>query len=85
MRATAFTASFLPALIAPAAAFISFGCQTNIVEERADPIVSPLQVAGHVHKIVGGNAFKMSRNMTYQEIRSSTCSSCPIQQDLSIY
>lgn len=84
MRASTF-AGLLTALSASADAYIRFNCATNLVEERADPLVSPLQVSGHVHKIVGGNAFNMNKNMTYKELRSSKCSSCLIKQDLSNY
>jgi hypothetical protein len=74
----------LAALIAtPASAFIRFSCANNLVEERADPIVSPNEVAGHAHKIVGGNGFGF--NMSYEQARGSQCSSCPIKQDFSNY
>ncbi|KAF2092704.1 hypothetical protein NA57DRAFT_69631 [Rhizodiscina lignyota] len=85
MRTTALVTILLVTSIAHTDAYVSFNCASNIVEERADSIVQPLQVASHVRKIVGGNAFKMSGNMTCQEIRSSSCSSCLIKQDLSIY
>lgn len=81
----ALTAGLLAALAAPSTAYIRFNCQTNIVEERADPIVDPLTVSKHVHKIVGGNAFDMKKKMTFDQARASTCSSCLIKQDLSNY
>ncbi|KAI4719470.1 WSC-domain-containing protein [Aureobasidium sp. EXF-10727] len=71
------------ALAAPAAAFFRMPCPGRIVTERADPIISPGQVSGHVHTISGGNGFKF--DMTYADARSSSCSSCPIKQDLSNY
>jgi hypothetical protein len=71
------------ALAAPAAAFFRMPCPGRIVTERADPIVSPGQVAGHVHTISGGNGFAF--DMDYADARSSSCSSCPIKQDLSNY
>ncbi|THZ01447.1 WSC-domain-containing protein [Aureobasidium pullulans] len=71
------------ALAAPAAAFFRMPCPGRIVTERADPIVSPGQVAGHVHTISGGNGFKFE--MDYADARASDCSSCPIKQDLSNY
>lgn len=71
------------ALSAPAAAFFRIPCPGRIVTERADPIVAPGAVADHVHSIAGGNGFGF--NMTYEQARTSTCSSCPIQQDLSNY
>ncbi|KAI5212235.1 WSC-domain-containing protein [Aureobasidium subglaciale] len=71
------------ALAAPAAAFFRMPCPGRIVTERADPIVSPGQVAGHVHTISGGNGFKFE--MDYADTQASDCSSCPIKQDLSNY
>lgn len=71
------------ALAAPAAAFFRMPCPGRIVTERADPIVSPGQVSGHVHTISGGNGFKFE--MDYADARSSSCSSCPIKADLSNY
>lgn len=85
MRSVSITAGFLAFLAAPSAAYIRFNCATNIVEERADPIVDPLKVSKHAHKIVGGNAFDMKKNMTFEQARASTCSSCTIKQDLSNY
>ncbi|KAF2667566.1 WSC-domain-containing protein [Microthyrium microscopicum] len=67
----------------PVLGFIRFGCGNNLVEERADPIVAPGQVAGHVHKIAGGSGFGFS--MDYAQARSSSCSSCPIKEDFSNY
>ncbi|KAF2102406.1 WSC-domain-containing protein, partial [Rhizodiscina lignyota] len=78
-------AGLLAALTAPADAYIRFNCATNIVEERADPLVDPYKVSGHVHKIAGGNAWNMNRYMDYDELRSAKCSSCLIKQDLSNY
>jgi hypothetical protein len=85
MHSTTLTAGLLAALAGPAAAYIRFNCGTNIVEERADPIVDPLAVSKHVHKIAGGNAFNMNKKMTYEETQKSSCSSCAIKQDLSNY
>ncbi|KAL1297177.1 hypothetical protein AAFC00_004750 [Neodothiora populina] len=58
-------------------------CPGRILTERADPIVSPGSVSGHVHTISGGNGFGFE--MDYEQARTSTCSSCPIKQDLSNY
>lgn len=85
MQIHAMMPGLLASLVVPTSAFISFNCFSNIVEERADPIVSPKQVSSHVHKIAGGNAFDMNKIMTYEETQTSTCSSCPIKQDLSLY
>jgi Domain of unknown function (DUF1996) len=69
--------------IAPASAFWRMPCPSRLVTERADPIVSPGIVSAHVHTIVGGNGFGFT--MDYAQARSSKCSSCPIEQDLSNY
>lgn len=73
----------IAAIASPASSYINFGCGNALVEERADPIISPGAVSGHVHKIAGGNGFDFT--MDYNRARSSTCSSCPIKQDLSNY
>ncbi|KAH7380266.1 hypothetical protein DE146DRAFT_289970 [Phaeosphaeria sp. MPI-PUGE-AT-0046c] len=64
-------------------AYFSMKCAGRIVRERLDPIVNPGRVAGHVHTISGGSGF--SANMTFEDARASTCSSCPPKQDLSNY
>ncbi|KAI9724661.1 MAG: hypothetical protein M1828_003530 [Chrysothrix sp. TS-e1954] len=58
-------------------------CPSRLISERADPLISPGQISGHVHTISGGNAFAL--NLDYAEARNSTCSSCPIKEDLSAY
>ncbi|KAF1983138.1 WSC-domain-containing protein [Aulographum hederae CBS 113979] len=83
MRASVFAAGAVAALAGPGSAFIRFPCASNIVEERADPIINPGKVSGHVHKIVGGNAF--SFDMDFAKARTATCSSCPIKEDFSNY
>ena len=76
-------AAVAASLLAPASAFIRFGCANNLVEERADPIVEPGKVSRHAHKIAGGNGFGFE--MTYEQARNAKCSSCPIKQDMSNY
>lgn len=71
------------AFSAPANAFFRLPCSQPIVTERADPIVSPGVVSGHVHTISGGNGFGF--DMTYADTQASTCSSCAITKDLSNY
>ncbi|KAK1148182.1 hypothetical protein N8T08_010827 [Aspergillus melleus] len=66
-----------------ASAFWRMMCPSRLVQQRADPIMSPGEVAGHVHTISGGNGFKF--DMNYDDARNSDCSSCPIKQDLSNY
>lgn len=59
-------------------------CINHLVEERADPVVSPGVPASHVHTIGGGNGFNL--RMTFADARNSSCSSCEaISQDLSNY
>lgn len=86
MRSAGFSASTLglvAAIAAPAAAFFRIPCPGRILDERVDPIVDPGAVSGHVHTIAGGNGFGFE--MDYEQARTSTCSSCPIKQDLSNY
>ncbi|KAF1814963.1 WSC-domain-containing protein [Eremomyces bilateralis CBS 781.70] len=64
-------------------AYIRFDCRGVLVEERADPIVNPGQIAGHVHKIVGGDGFDLT--MDYDKAVASSCSTCQIKQDKSNY
>jgi hypothetical protein len=82
MRST-LAVSLLVSVVNPAMAFWRMPCPGRLVDERADPIISPGQVSGHAHTIVGGNGFGFT--MDYDQARSSECSSCPIKQDLSNY
>jgi len=69
--------------IGHAAAFFIMPCSKPVVVERADPIVNPGALAGHVHTIMGGNGFDFS--MTYEQARSASCSTCKVTADLSNY
>lgn len=72
------------AILRPAAAFWVLNCGNPVVVDRVDPISSPGKVpSGHVHAVMGGNAF--SSNMTYEDALNSTCTSCAITADLSNY
>ena len=71
------------ALAGAANAFWRMPCSGRLLLERADPIIDPGQVSGHVHTISGGNGFDFE--MDYAKANSSTCSSCPIKKDLSNY
>jgi hypothetical protein len=64
-------------------AFWRMSCPGRVLRERADPIVNPGGVAGHLHTISGGNGFGFS--MDYDQARASQCSSCTIKQDFSNY
>ncbi|KAI9693792.1 MAG: hypothetical protein M1822_003063 [Bathelium mastoideum] len=77
----------LASAAAPAAAsgnFFRIPCAGRLVDERADPIISPDVVSQHVHEIAGGNAFNFSMP-SYNTTQQSSCSSCPIKKDLSNY
>ncbi|KZF23573.1 putative WSC domain protein [Xylona heveae TC161] len=80
---SALTLGLAASLASPAMAFWRMPCPGNLIHERADPIVSPGQISGHVHTIMGGNGFGF--DMTYQQARNSQCSSCPITKDMSNY
>lgn len=86
MRSNTFTStavSLLASLATPASAFFRLTCPGSILLERADPIINPGEVSGHVHTISGGNGFGFS--MDYDQARASTCSSCSLKADLSNY
>ena len=68
---------------APAAAFWRLPCKSPISVQRADPIVNPGKVSGHVHTIMGGNGFDFE--MDYNTTQASTCSSCTVIGDNSNY
>lgn len=74
---------FLSLLAAPAAAFWRLPCKSTLVVERADPIVAPGNVSGHVHQIMGGNGFDFE--MDYADTQASTCTSCTVHGDFSNY
>jgi len=73
----------LAALAVPTSAFWRLPCTAPIVTERADPIISPGAVSGHVHSIMGGNGFGFE--MDYANTQQSTCSSCIVTKDFSNY
>ncbi|KAF2427828.1 WSC-domain-containing protein [Tothia fuscella] len=58
-------------------------CTSRLTDDRLDPIVFPDQISDHVHVIAGGSGFGPS--MTYNDARSSACTTCNIKQDLSNY
>jgi len=73
----------LLASIPSAAAFWRMPCSGPIVTERADPVISPGKVSGHVHAVFGGSAFNFT--MDYAEARTSECTSCRVTADSSNY
>jgi Domain of unknown function (DUF1996) len=73
----------LVALVDPASAFFRMPCSNPLVVERADPVVNPGAISGHVHTIMGGSGFGFS--MDYAQARAAACSTCFVQQDKSNY
>ena len=55
-----------------------------LVAERADPIVSPGAVAGHVHRVIGGSNFGVEIPSS-DYLRESECTSSAIKEDKSAY
>ncbi|CAK5268874.1 unnamed protein product [Mycena citricolor] len=64
-------------------AYFLFAMNDVITIERLDPIVSPGQVASHVHTVMGGSNFRATTNTSF--LRASECTSSPIKQDKSNY
>lgn len=86
MRVTdinALAVGLLSTLVVPVTSFWRLPCKVPVVVERADPIISPGKVSGHVHTIMGGNGFGFT--MDYNQARASTCSSCTVTKDMSNY
>lgn len=82
MHFSAFTTTVaLAALAGPAAAFWRMPCPSRLQDERIDPLIFPGEVSAHTHTVVGGNGFGFTTN--YNQLRNSSCTSCPISQDLS--
>ncbi|KAF6764491.1 hypothetical protein DFP72DRAFT_800096 [Ephemerocybe angulata] len=71
-------------LIQSAQAVIRFGC-SQLVTERFDPLVTPGQVAPHVHQIIGGNAFNLTMNPSDDYSELATCTTCRFKEDKSNY
>lgn len=71
------------AIIPFASAFFRMPCPSRLIQERIDPIMAPGQISAHMHTVAGGNGFGFTTSFKQQ--RDSTCSSCPIKEDLSAY
>jgi len=69
--------------VAPAMGFWRLPCTNPVLVERADPIVTPGQVSGHLHTIMGANNFNFTTS--YAQARKATCSTCTVKQDMSTY
>lgn len=66
-------------------AFFVIDCGV-IVREAVDPIVnfnSDGLNSNHIHAIAGGDAW--TGDLTYEKTQESTCTSCPVPEDLSNY
>lgn len=73
----------LSALVGSATSTFVVQCTSRLFDQRADPVINPGTASNHVHTISGGNGFNFS--MTYEDARSSDCTTCNIKQDLSNY
>ncbi|KAF2084619.1 WSC-domain-containing protein [Saccharata proteae CBS 121410] len=83
MHSSPLSFGIVATLAGTASAFWRMSCPGDVLNERADPIVSPGQVSSHVHRIAGGNGFNFS--MDYEDTQASICSSCTVKEDLSNY
>ncbi|WVQ84091.1 hypothetical protein IAT38_006236 [Cryptococcus sp. DSM 104549] len=54
-----------------------------LINTRLDPIISPGQVSGHVHHVVGSSAFTASEN--FADTQKATCTTANLADDLSNY
>lgn len=64
-------------------AFWRLPCAKPITIERTDPIVVYGAVAGHIHTVMGASGF--SATASGDSIRSSKCSTCEVNEDMSNY
>jgi len=73
-------------LVAPASALLRFGC-SQLTVQRLDPLVNPGQApSGHLHQIIGGNAFNVTMDPATLDIPTkATCTSCQFTEDFSNY
>ncbi|KAL8884101.1 MAG: hypothetical protein Q9192_006927 [Flavoplaca navasiana] len=62
--------------------YFTFG-SGSLVQERLDPLINPGGLSGHVHSVVGGDAF--AATMDYATTQSSSCTSADIIPDKSNY
>jgi hypothetical protein len=74
------------AFVAPSQAALRFGCSTVSIQ-RIDPLVLPGGVpSGHLHQIVGGNAFNATMDPANGDIANkATCTTCTFSEDFSNY
>ena len=57
-------------------AFFRMPCSQPVVVERADPIVNPGAVSGHLHTVMGGSAFNFTEDQT--SALAARCTSCKV-------
>ncbi|KAL1742256.1 hypothetical protein HDZ31DRAFT_43667 [Schizophyllum fasciatum] len=55
-----------------------------LTTQRIDPILTPGQVATHVHAVIGGSNFGLDLTSS-DALRNSSCTSVPIREDKSSY
>ncbi|KAI6377537.1 hypothetical protein MCOR25_002519 [Pyricularia grisea] len=64
-------------------AFWRMECRARSGLARIDPLISPGEVAQHLHSIHGGGGF--NDNATYDDLMASDCTSCAVTEDKSAY
>ncbi|KEY72119.1 hypothetical protein S7711_00131 [Stachybotrys chartarum IBT 7711] len=74
------------ALAVPCQAALRFGCSTVSIQ-RIDPLVVPGAIpSGHLHQIVGGNAFNATMDPDDGDIADKAdCTTCTFSEDFSNY
>lgn len=77
------TALAILAALGSADAFWRMECHGQVGLARIDPLVSPNEVAQHVHAIHGSSGF--SETATYEDLINADCTSCAVRQDKSVY
>ncbi|KAJ7598678.1 hypothetical protein C8J56DRAFT_914678 [Mycena floridula] len=65
-------------------ALLRFPCAQFTVT-RSDPLISPGNVSGHLHQVVGGSGFDFNMPINSTNLPSSTCTSCSINENKSNY
>ena len=77
----------LATLAVPAVAqngyYFVLGSGMPVSIQRVDPLLAPGKVAGHVHSVVGGNAF--GPTMDFDTTQTATCSTIKVKADKSNY
>lgn len=64
-------------------AFWRMECRARAGLARIDPLISPGEVAQHLHSIHGSGGF--NENASYDELMASDCTSCAVEEDKSAY